>query len=437
MRTYLQTVKIICTFITSVVFLNGCSSYLNALKEYNVQEFNTYPGAVYLKNGERRTGMVAAPNVESKSVLYIGGDSVKRAFDAKEIEKIELYNAAFPERMYVFRLMPVKSFSGSSNKWMVLLVASENLSAYIAAAGYRILSDGSLQLGGYSHSTRGGFSTSTTLPSFPIYFQKKGDKYPSFVGVRGGVVNEAPAFRAGVSRFLRDDPQLTEYMRNAKWSIDNVEDIVTAYTPNRSEANKLEFEGVAVEPQAYSLFTNDFTKEVIYYAETAYSLDKSGMQYGLGVRYIPYKFINLGANMGYASVVQVSSDKRLINHLPNNNINTAPVIPEDYTKGNGAYLDMHVGGQLPFDLKKVYLIPSANMSFGGLESGDYDTWYYGPMGMLDLGFKLNYDSSLLLGVGYRYIIPIKNATEKAEASYPGHDAYQSFGSAFFRLTYKW
>jgi hypothetical protein len=257
------------------------------------------------------------------------------------------------------------------------------------------------------------------------------------VGVKGGAVNESSALRMGVSRYLKDDPQLTEYMRNAKWGGDDIDKIVESYIPNRTEDQPLEL--ATITPIAPEFISDDFTKETIFYLETAFPQGQKTM-FGLGMKYVPIKFIQAGANIGYAPVKYVSYDKRIENHPfitgENKGPDTDPLIPEDYATANCFNANIFAGLQLPMDLKKLYLIPSASMNIGGLFGSGYQTFYYGPSGMIDIGIKLNYGSVLLIGGGYRYNIPIKSAEQKAEASYPGYDAFTSFGSVLVRLTYK-
>jgi hypothetical protein len=155
--------------------------------------------------------------------------------------------------------------------------------------------------------------------------------------------------------------------------------------------------------------------------------------------WMPQKFVRVSAGVGYASLQYVSYEQRLENHpvisAENKGPYTDPVIPEDYATAKCFYFNVAAGGQMPFDLKKIYLIPAAQIFFGGLTSSNYSALYYGPVGELDLGLKLRYGSSLLFGLGYRYNVPTKSAAARQEASYPGYKAYPSFGAPFVRIAY--
>jgi hypothetical protein len=428
----MKNLKITILFVLYAALTSSCSTYINTLKEYNAQEGNTYPGTVLLKNGVQLAGEVAFPNLLSKTVLFINQKGERSDLQAAEIEKIELHHASAPGKVYSIYYLLMKK---NSNSWVVQMDESKYVTAYICAAGYKIKADGSLELGGYmrSYSTGPNGARAVEQPSFPVYLKKETAAFPKMVGVKGGAANEGSALRMGVSRYLKDDPQLTEYMRNAKWGVDDIDKIVENYIPNRTEDQP--FELATIAPLAPEFISNDFTKETIFYLETAFPQGQKPM-FGLGMKYVPIKFIQAGANIGYAPVKYVSSDKRIENHPfitdENKGPYTDPLIPEDYATANCFNANIFAGLQLPMDLKKLYLIPSASMNIGGLVGSDYYTLYYGPSGMIDIGIKLNYGDVLLIGGGYRYNIPIK----KTEASYPGYDAFIPFGSALVRLTYK-
>jgi len=426
--------KITVLLVLCVVLLSSCSAYINSFKEYNLQETNTYPGTVFLKSGEQLTGEAAFPNALSKTVLFINQNRERSTLQATDIAKIELHNVFASDKVYSIYYLLIRK---NTNYWVAQIAESKYITAYISAEGYRIRSDGSLELGGYtfSYSTGPNGARAVEQPSFPVYMKKKDAEFPTCVGWKGGISNEGSVLRGGVSRYLKDDPQLTEYVRRAKWGVKDIDKIVENYIPNRSADQPLALVSTAPIPPKF--ISNDFTKETIVYFETAFPQSGKPM-FGLGMKYIPVKYITSGATVGYASVKYVSYDKRIDNHpfisSENKSPLTDPVIPEDYATANCINGNIFAGVQLPMDLKKIYLIPSASMNIGGLFSSDYMTFYYGPVGMIDVGFKLKYGSSLLIGGGYRYNIPIKSAEKKAEASYPGYDAFSPFGSLLLRLT---
>ncbi|MDR0541916.1 MAG: hypothetical protein LBH19_06850, partial [Dysgonamonadaceae bacterium] len=392
LSSFLQKSKIMLLFFMPAVFFSSCNSYLAAMKEYNSQESNLYEGTVYLLDGARKTGETALPNYESATVLFFDSKGNKETIPAEDIEKIELFNSFAPDRIYSAHYLPVKSVSGKNkNRWVVKLSDGKYVQAYIGAAGYKIDKDGSLVLGGYQYRQQGA----TIQPSFPVYMVRNNESKLTMVGMKGGVHLEGSAFRSGVSRYLKDDPQLMEYIRNAKWDISNLSEITENYIPNRTENQPLLFAAVSAP-----FLTDDLTKEVICYAETIFP-EGSAPMYGLGIKVNPHKFITLAGDVNCGQFEFISYDKRIDNHLFNN-LYTDPVIPEDYARGTALNFNVSAGLQLPMRLKNIYLAPSANINFGGLfvpaEAG-YENFYYGPGGMLDIGYKLKYGNIIMLGFG--------------------------------------
>lgn len=425
-----KNIRTATLLILCATLLSSCSAYINSLKEYNIQERNTYPGTVFLKSGEQLTGKAAFPNYSSKTVLFINSNGERNTLQTANIERIELYNEATPDKVYSVYYLKLKR---NRTYWVVQMAKGEYVTAYISAIGYKIFEDGSLDLGGYTNTySVGNGARVVESPSFPIYMKKETAEYPTMIGVKGGSTNESSALRMGVSRYLKDDPQLTEYVRNAKWGVYDIDKIVENYIPNRSADQPLLLATIA--PMPSQVISNDFTKETIFYFETAFLQNQKSM-FGIGMKYIPLKYIAAGLNVGYAQIEYVSYLNRLNNHLFNN-LHTAPVIPEDYAKANCFNINLFAGIQIPVNLKKIYLIPSASMNIGGLANPEYGTFYYGPVGMIDAGFKFNNGSAVLIGGGYRHNIPLKSAAKKAEDSYPGYDAFSPFGSFLLRLTYK-
>lgn len=416
------------------LFFTSCGSQQSLLTQ---QEYNNYPGTIFLKDGGQKKGRVGMPTPDSKSILFMAGGSVADEQVATEkIDRIEFLLNSASNKVYTVRYLPVKGmFNKISHKWLMNIAEGTYVSAYIGAASYKINADGSIGLGGTRQVVHHGNSTMISNPSFPIYMKKKGDEALQQVALTKGISFEDSAFRTGISHFLSDDPKLTEHVRNEKWGFDELNIIVQNYIPNRGDA-ELVIDGVVIEPRKRSLFTADLNKELVFAVEGAFpSEDIYSMQFGIGIRSTLAKFFTYGVDLGYASAKYVDQTKRLENHGINN-IGTAPVEDRDFSKQGLFRFNISAGGQLPFDLNKVYLIPGAHVAFGGMLGSDYSTLYYGPMATFDVGIKLGHGNILLIGAGYRQNIPLKGDEAKEEASAPGFEAYKSYGNLLFRLGYK-
>lgn len=427
---------LVILFAVSAIFLSSCSTNKKiALGDRGW----TYPGTVYLKNGDQKTGQVNLPSPTDKTI-YIGNDpneTLSRTFlQGEEIDRIELAHPAAPDKVYTARYMTLKlAFGRKVDRWVICIVEGLHASAYIGAESYGINSDGSLELTGTRQQINTGHSIAIIQPSYPIYMMKKGDKGLTFVALTKGIQFEGSAFRSGVTHFLRDDPKLCEYIRHEKWDFKNINDIITSYNPDRGDED-LVINGITIAPRKKKLLTGDFDKEMIFYVESAIPSDRNySTQFGLGIRTSAYKFLAYGADLGFASAKYVDEVKRVENH-PGGQWTNAPVIDADLSKQTLFRLNMFAGGQLPLDLKKVYLIPGVHIGFGGMFGTEYSTLYYGPMTTLDLGFKLKGGSILMLGGGYRRNILLKGDEGKSEASASGFEAYKPYGNILIRLSYK-
>lgn len=416
------------------LFFVSCTSQHSLLTK---QEYNNYQGTIFLKDGGQKKGRVGMPTPDSKSILFMAGGSVADEQVATEkIDRIEFLLNSASDKVYTVRYLPVKGmFNKISHKWLMNIAEGPNASAYIGAASYKINADGSIGLGGTRQVVYHGNSTMISNPSFPVYMKKKGDEALQQVALTKGISFEDSAFRTGISRFFSDDPKLTEHVRNEKWGFDELNIIVQNYIPNRGDA-ELIIDGVVIVPKKRSLFTADLNKELVFAVEGAFpSEDIYSMQFGVGIRSTLAKFFTYGVDLGYASAKYVDYTKRLENHGINN-IDTAPIEDRDLSKQGLFRFNISAGGQLPFDLNKVYLIPGAHVAFGGMLGSEYSTLYYGPMATFDIGIKLGRGDILLIGAGYRKNIPLKGDEAKAEDSAPGFEAYKSYGNLLFRLGYK-
>ncbi|MDR0538524.1 MAG: hypothetical protein LBH04_10880 [Tannerellaceae bacterium] len=415
----------------AALILSGCRSY----KEYYTQERNLYNGTVFLKNGKKGKGRIGFPNAESSTVLFQAARS-RRQIKTEDIRRLELYHPSAPDKVRTVQYMPIKYFWSKNKKlWVVREATGKYVSAYIGASGYKINSKGTLLLGSPSQQMINANGIVTTIPpSFPVYMIKKGEEKLSQVGlVEGKIINESGNFRGVVSRYLKDDPQLTEYIRKARWGYEHVEDIVKAYVPNRSPRQKLNLP--PIPPLSNKLMTDDFTKDLILYLESAISPGHSST-IAIGIRYSCYRNILLGGSVGYASVKYGFED---MSGYFNGEYQITPdtKYPLMFKRESSATFNFYGGLQLPMDLHSFYLIPSASFNLGAYGGSKYSAFYLGPLIMSDIGFKLAYGSSLLVGLGFGYMSPLVGNATRLEGTFPGYNQYAPFNAMFLRIGYKY
>lgn len=303
--------------------------------------------------------------------------------------------------------------------WLVQVAEGPYVSAYIGAEGYRLNADGTVELVGTRQVIGTGHGTAIINPSFPVYMLKGGNKASVNVGLKEGVSFEGSAFRSGVSRYLSDDPTLCEYMRQEKWDFDNIATIMMNYNLHRGNS-ELVIDGKVIIPKKRSILTNDLDGEMIFALEAALPADNLyGPQFGLGIRSSKYKFFSYGGDLGFASVKYIDDVKWIENHPMITGQPETPATDADFSKSTLFRFNAFAGGQLPLRFGNVYLVPAAHFVFGGTLGTEYSTFYYGPMGTLDLGFRLKHGDIFFVGAGYRQNIPLKGEEAKAEASVPG------------------
>ncbi len=426
-------------FVFAILFLNSCGLGEKFMK-LGYPPKSTYEGTVHLKNGVQRTGIVTVPFYSDKKVVISDENGKKETFNSEKIDKIVLHNSDSS----IFRYKPIKKqlSKRTFNAWVFSLGEGANVSAYIGAEVYDVHSDGEVYLVGRSQllntGTVGAIGTNYARvnPSYPIYMIKKGGNALIYVAVREGVNFEASSFRSGVSRFLSDDAALVQHIRKEKWDFNNIGTIVEVYNPNRGN-QPLVIDGVTIQPKEKRLITTDLDRELILSFETAFPTDKNyGTQFGIGIRSSFKRFFAYGGDLGYASAKFVDDIERVFNH-PADELETAPVIDEDFSKNGQFRFNFYGGLQLPLNLNRFYLIPSAHYSFGAALGTEYGGLHHGPMAMLDFGIALRKGSILLIGGGYRHNFPIVSAEEKESMSYPGFEAYKPYGSLLLRIGYKW
>ncbi len=414
------------------LFFTGCS----IMQPFYKQETEAYPGKVFLTNGEVCQGIVTIPWYEAELVKIAGDDGMEKEVISKYVDQIEFFPREQPERKYVVRYLPVKK-NKKKRYWLMRIAEGPYVTAYIAGLTYSIKPDGNIELSGIRQRIDHGPSRGSTVinPSFPIYFDKKGEDKLVYVGVQGGVNFEAASFRAGVSHSLADDPKLCEYIRREKLGVDDLPFMVENYMPDRGDES-LVADGKEVEARKRKTITNDLDRELFWYSELAIpSNDHYGTQWGVGIRSSFYRFFTYGFDLGAGSADYITQEKRLENH-GGNGFMTATVIDDDFSRGGLFRANAYVGPQLPLNFGRVYLVPAAHFSLGALLNEEYPAASYGPMTTLDFGIKRRRGGIVMLCTGYRYNTSLVSEDTKEELSYPGFEAHQSYGAFLIRLSYK-
>lgn len=416
-------------FISLVLLFYSCG--INKLSLDGIS--NTYQGTVFLSNGEKKTGYITMPQPSSKSVLFKGQDNTSElSINATDVDKIVFEYAGNHQ---VVRYMPIKKvFGRTSAIWVLQVAEGRYASAYIGAERYSLNPDGTVKLEGTRQVINTGTSRAIIQPSFPVYMLKEGGKALVNVALKEGIKFEGSAFRSGVSHYLFDDPTLCEHMRQEKWDFDNIGTIITNYDPHRGN-NELVIDGKVIEPKKRSLLTNDFDGEMFFSLEAAFPTDDLyGPQFGLGIRTSKYKFLTYGADLGFASAKYIDQVKWLENHPVITGKPETPATDTDFSKSTLFRVNAFAGGQLPFCFGKIYVIPAAHIVLGGMVGSGYNTLYYGPMGTLDLGFRLKRGDIFFIGAGYRHNISL--ISDKESSSVTGFDAYEPYGNLLVRIGYK-
>ncbi len=205
--------------------LSSCGSALSTVLPLDalIQQ----QGKVFLKNEKVVEGAVSI--VGPKRIVKVNN----QAFSPISVEKVVFYNPKHPEKYYTLRWRTFK-FIKKQNVWVWHISSGQYVDAFVWSRNYRVDENGDIKLVGIA--TRSGYgAASKNLPTFYIYFQKKNDELLQNVGMlkTPGVIGANPAFRRGVRKYLKDDPKLCEYIKQHKLGLDNVDEIVGLYDPNR------------------------------------------------------------------------------------------------------------------------------------------------------------------------------------------------------------
>ncbi len=365
-------------------------------------------GEVVLKNGNVEKGKVSILKPKEVSV----NDKIITSSDVKEVQ---FYNKNIPEIKYVLKYMPINK---RRKFWIAKMGEGEHLTTYIGAPAYEVNDKGVLIITGYVVVS----GRSASPPSFPVFMMKKGAEKMKQVGLHKGVSKENAFLRAGISRYLRDDPEFCEYIRYKKLGFDDLELITRNYTPNRQ--GRLTIDGKKVRKIKPPFITYDLDNELIYNFELGFpTLKYYGLQYSLGFNSFKKRFFSYGFNIRFETFTSPPANDPLY---------------EDFASSFPFFITSagYLGAALPMSIKgKFYIVPGMHV-FAGMRFGGGPSLVFGPMPNVDFGFKLrDVGDILLVGVGYRYN-KCTSLFSRRFIDSSSSFALEPFGTVFIRLSYK-
>lgn len=430
-----QYFQVSLSLLLLTLFLSGCS----VLSWTTNQHRSFYEGVIVKKDGTTQKAYVLMPQAEDKqiSVSHVssGADAVRMA--SEEVAYIQLHNSQSPQREQRFYYLP-KQRGGKA--WMAYLNRGDALTAYILAVTYVIEKDGSLSLVGIQQRTTHGNGTSMVVnPSYHLYLQKNGLP-PKFVSLIGGINFEASSFRHGVVRYLSDDDELCQYIQGLKWSFDDLDQILHYYNPNRSGSLAIKDDhGNLISLPPRSLITHALNDELTYTLSVQKPMAQHfGMGIGLGLRSSWKTYFTYGAEVGYNQPRYVSQESIIEQDFINYSkvdISQYEVRDEFIKRDHVFNFNAFAGVQAPFNFKKLYLVPSINMTLGGDFGSEFAAISAGPMARLDFGIPLKYGSVFFVGLGYRYAHFLKSEDDRINTTYKNINTYAPLGSFYFTIAY--
>lgn len=393
----------------------------------------TYPGKVFLMNGSIKTGNIKIPEALDKRLL-IETEGVGTTISADSIDRIAIQTPVGNTLEFYYRN------NGRKNVWVYKKCGGANVSVYIGALDYEINKDGTPHFIGFSMRIANRKDTTTLHSDLPLYVIRKKDKQlqlVTFISIRV----DPSAFRKGISRVLKDDPMLCEYMHEQKWDYEDLQSIVENYNPGRKET-QLAINGKVVERKPQKIITEDLNKEVIFFIDYIHPDNKVfnvyGNQLNLGVRSSFARFFTYSAGIGYGKA-QYVDDQKVSQKYPELWQQEFEVAQDDFSETACFNANIFLGGQLPFRIRKFYLIPAVGWDLGMLWSMDFATTYHGLQLSLDLGYKMKYGSVLFAGLSFRQMNPIKKEWDEDNwvfHSNPRFFKYPNVDAIALRIGYK-
>ncbi len=412
------------TYLIIISFLLGSCYTQKTLKPLSYVD-----GKVVMKNGNVKKGKIT---IEDQGIVILNNKKI----ESTEIEEILFYNNNKPKKKYSLQYCPLGS---SGNQfWILKMHEGKNVDTYIGAPAYEVRDDGTLVVRGYMQVVSNGYgNTSTNFPNFPIFMKKKESENVKKVGVHSSSIG----IRAGISRYLKDDPELCEYMRYKKMGYNDLEFITTNYEPNRT--SELIIDGEEVNDIEKELISNDLADEIVYNTEVALPLEKQDFdiyknRYSLvGFRFYK-KFVSFGFDLGLTKTRYADELEVGMNH---NGFDEKDFVltNDDFAEYKLAFsFNTYFGTHLALNIKEQwYFVPGAYLYFGGIfptEVSAKNKFLFGPMLTFDIGKKLGVGDILFFGLGYRYN---KCILKKDDAKiYSNFNTYNPFSDFFIRVAYK-
>lgn len=428
----------ILLFSVLVVLLVSSCSVLNLMT--NVPR-DFYPGILVKKDGSAQKAFILMPQAEDQTISISSQASGANAtkISAEDIVYFQLHNAQAPQNEHRFYYLPRR---GGNMVWMAFLDRGEHVSAYIMALTYKIEKDGSLGLIGYQQKTQHSNGTMMVeKPSYSLFFQKNGES-TKFISLIGGVSFEGSSFRAGVVRYLSDDDELCRYVRELKWTFDDLDKIVRYYNPKRSGSLAVKDDNgntLALPPR--KLTTSILDKELVYTLSGSKAMAPNhGMGAKVGFRSSLGTYFVYGSEVGISTPAYTDENEILLNDRINwfrtGGDRTKYEVQKELIKQDKVFnFDVFAGLQLPLDFKKVYLIPSLSFTASGDLGMEFRGLSVGPLARLDLGIPVKYSDVFFIGVGYKHSYFLKSEEDRIKTTYKNLNTYAPLGTAYITIGY--
>ena len=414
----------------AIVFLFSCFPYF-----VNAEEGVFYRGTIFFLNGDKKTANLEIPQARTEAV-YFETEGISTIVAADSVDRIAIQTPAGNSLDFCYRHNSIRKV------WVYKKCEGANVSAYIGAADYKINEDGTPHFVGISARIEHNDGTDLIPPSFPLYVARKNDKQLQLVTFIGEDY-DATTFRKQISRVLRNDPILCEYLREQKWGYEDLHNIVENYNPNRVDT-QLTVNGEEIKCNPQKLITDELNGEMILFVDYLHPNNKVFNIYGdglnIGLRRIAARFFTGSVGIGYEKAQYVDDEIRRKKHPdiwgPNKEYEVAS---DEFSETNCFNINIFVGGQAPFHIQKFYIIPSVGWNFGTLMSKNFATEYHGLQLSFDLGYKTKYGSVLFAGLSFRQMKPVKKKQDTENWAYhssPRFFKYPDVDAVALRIGYK-
>jgi len=380
----------------------------------------TYPCTVFFLNGSKKSANIEIPQARTEKVR-IETEGISTSISADSIDRIAIQTPA-GNTLDFYYLHNTKR-----KVWVYKKCEGANASAYIGAAAYEINKDGTPHFIGVSARIQNANGKDSIIqPSFPLYVYRKKDNQLQLVSFIGKGYEPA-AFREGISRILKDDPMLCEYLHEQKWDYEDLQNFIENYNPNRKE-KQLTVNGKAVERKLQKLITEDLNGKVVFFIDYLHPDNKVFSVYGnglnIGIRTTVVRFFTGSVGIGYGKA-QYVDDKKVNGKYPDlgGGWQFFEVTQDVFSETSCFNANVFLGGQIPFRIQRIYLIPAAGWNFGTLWSMDFATNYHGLQLSFDLGYKMKYGNILFAGLNFRQMNSLEKKSDADNWVYRSHPRF--------------